>query len=158
MEGGVVRAAIAGGGTGGHVFPALSVTRELRAGADQVQVQVLWLGQADSLDPRTAAAGDINCTAVAVGKPRRDRHPPPRAAARAVVTGNPIRESVLAGSGPAALDRFGRGFDRRLPTVLVTGGAQGAHQINTAIADMLTSLLDQANVIHQAGAADLAGL
>ncbi|WP_245721080.1 UDP-N-acetylglucosamine--N-acetylmuramyl-(pentapeptide) pyrophosphoryl-undecaprenol N-acetylglucosamine transferase [Nocardia pseudovaccinii] len=243
-----MRVAIAGGGTGGHVFPALSVARELRAGADPVQVQVLWFGQADSLEQRTAAADDINFAAVAVGKLRRDRNPlrmlthanavdmgrvpigvvqavrrlrvfapdvvlttggyvavpvgvaagvlriplvvheqtvglglanrvltrtatavavtseatvavlPPRAAARAVVTGNPIRESVLAGSGPAALDRFGRGFDRRLPTVLVTGGAQGAHQINTAIADMLKSLLGQANVIHQAGAADLAGL
>ncbi|MGQ4616661.1 glycosyltransferase [Nocardia sp. R7R-8] len=246
MEGGVVRVAIAGGGTGGHVFPALSVARELRAGADQVQVR--WFGQADSLEQRTAAADDIDFTAVAVGKLRRDRNPlrmltranavdmarvpvgvaqavrrlrafapdvvlttggyvavpvgvaagvlrvplvvheqtvglglanrvlaraatavavtseatvtmlPSRAAVRAVVTGNPVRESVLAGSGPAALDRFGRGFHRGLPTVLVTGGAQGAHQINTAVAGMLKSLLCQANVIHQSGGADLAGL
>ena len=246
MEGGDVRVAIAGGGTGGHVFPALSVARELRAGADPVQL--LWFGQADSLEQRTAVADDIDFAAVAVGKLRRDRNPlrmfnranavdmarvpvgvaqavrglrafapdvvlttggyvavpvgvaagvlrvslvvheqtvglglanrvltraatavavtseatvsvlPPRAAARAVVTGNPIRELVLAGSGPAALERFGRGFDRGLPTVLITGGAQGAHQINTAVAEVLTSLLGQANVIHQAGAADLAGL
>ncbi|MEV0027881.1 UDP-N-acetylglucosamine--N-acetylmuramyl-(pentapeptide) pyrophosphoryl-undecaprenol N-acetylglucosamine transferase [Nocardia sp. NPDC050793] len=241
-----MRVAIAGGGTGGHVFPALAVARELRAGDDPVQV--LWLGQADSLEQRTAAADGINFTPVAVGKLRRERNPlrmlnranitdmarvpvgvaqavrrlraftpdvvlttggyvavpvgaaagvlriplvvheqtvglglanrvlaraatavavtseatvavlPPRAAARAVVTGNPVRESVLAGSGPAALERFGGGFDRRMPTVLVTGGAQGAHQINTAIAEALESLLVQANVIHQAGAADLSML
>ncbi len=238
-----MRVAIAGGGTGGHVFPALCVARELRADPDPVQL--LWFGQADSLEQRTAAADDIPFTAVAVGKLRRARNPlrmltranvtdmarvpvgvaqavrrlsalapdvvvttggyvavpvgvaagvlriplvvheqtvglglanrvlaraaaavavtsdatvavlPPRAAARAVVTGNPVRESVLAGSGPAALDRFGPGFERELPTVLVTGGAQGAHQINTAVAEILDSLLMQANVIHQAGASDL---
>lgn len=241
-----MRVAIAGGGTGGHVFPALSVARELRAGVDPVQL--LWFGQADSLEERTAAADDIAFTAVAVGKLRRDRNPlrmvtranavdmarvpvgvaqavrglrafapdvvlttggfvavpvgvaagvlriplvvheqtvgiglanrvlarvatavavtseatvavlPPRAAARAVVTGNPIRESVLTGASSKALDRFGPDFDRTRPTVLVTGGAQGAHQINTAIGEALEQLLWQANVIHQAGAADLAAL
>lgn len=238
-----MRVAIAGGGTGGHVFPALCVARELRAGAD-----LLWFGQADSLEQRTAAADDIPFAAVAVGKLRRARNPlrmvsranavdmarvpvgvvqavrglrcyapgvvlttggyvavpvgvaagvlriplvvheqtvglglanrvltrvatavavtseatlavlPPRAAARAVVTGNPVRQSVLAGNSSAALDRFGPGFDRSLPTVLVTGGAQGAHQINTAIGEVLESLLVQANVIHQAGAAELTEL
>ncbi|MGF6888067.1 UDP-N-acetylglucosamine--N-acetylmuramyl-(pentapeptide) pyrophosphoryl-undecaprenol N-acetylglucosamine transferase [Nocardia sp. GAS34] len=246
MGGVGVRVAIAGGGTGGHVFPALSVVRELRAGADSVQV--LWCGQVDSLEQRTAGADNIDFAAVAVGKLRRDRNPlrminranavdmarvplgvaqavrglrafapdvvlttggyvavpvgvaagvlrvplvvheqtvglglanqvlaraatavavtseatiavlSPRAAARAVVTGNPIRESVLAGSGLGAWERFGRGFDRGLPTVLITGGAQGAHQINSAVAEVLRPLLGQANVIHQAGAADLAGL
>ncbi len=228
------------------MFPPLAVARELRAGDDPAQV--LWLGQADSLEQRTAAADDIDFTSVAVGKLRRERNPlrmlnraniadmarvpagvvqavsrlrefapdvvlttggyvavpvgvaagvlriplvvheqtvglglanrvlaraatvvavtseatvamlPPRTAARAVVTGNPVRESVLAGSGPAALERFGGGFDRGLPTVLVTGGAQGAHQINTAVAEALEALLGRANIIHQAGAADLAAL
>ncbi|WP_308162709.1 UDP-N-acetylglucosamine--N-acetylmuramyl-(pentapeptide) pyrophosphoryl-undecaprenol N-acetylglucosamine transferase [Nocardia alni] len=241
-----MRVAIAGGGTGGHVFPALCVARELRAGADLVQL--LWFGQTDSLEQRTAADDDIPFTAVAVGKLRRARNPlrmvtranatdmarvpagvvqavrglrafapdvvlttggyvavpvgvaagvlriplvvheqtvglglanrllariatavavtseatvpvlPTRAAARAVVTGNPVRESVLAGAGSAALDRFGPGFDPGLPTVLVTGGAQGAHQINTAIGEVVESLLVQANVIHQAGATGLAEL
>lgn len=241
-----MRVAVAGGGTGGHVFPALAVVRELRAGPDAVQVR--WFGQADSLEQRTASADGIDFAPVAVGKLRRDRNPmrmlsranvtdmarvpvgvaqamrglrafapdvvlttggyvavpvgvaagvlriplvvheqtvglglanrvlaraatavavtseatvevlPPRVAARAVITGNPVRESVLAGSGTAALDQFGVGFDQGLPTVLVTGGAQGAHQINTAIAEALESLLGQANVIHQTGAADLAGL
>ncbi|WP_245668391.1 UDP-N-acetylglucosamine--N-acetylmuramyl-(pentapeptide) pyrophosphoryl-undecaprenol N-acetylglucosamine transferase [Nocardia xishanensis] len=241
-----MRVAIAGGGTGGHVFPALAVARDLRTGDGPAQV--LWLGQADSLEQRTAVGDGIDFTSVVVGKLRRERNPlrmfnranvtdmarvpvgvaqavrrlrafapdavlttggyvavpvgvaagllriplvtheqtvglglanrvlaraatavavtseatvavlPPRAAARAVVTGNPVRESVLAGSGPAALERFGGGFDHRLPTVLVTGGAQGAHQINIAIAESLEALLAQANVIHQAGAADLSVL
>ncbi|WP_280453253.1 UDP-N-acetylglucosamine--N-acetylmuramyl-(pentapeptide) pyrophosphoryl-undecaprenol N-acetylglucosamine transferase [Nocardia cyriacigeorgica] len=241
-----MRVAIAGGGTGGHVFPALAVARELCAGDDPAQL--LWLGQVNSLEQRTAAADGIDFTSVAVGKLRRERNPlrifnraniadmarvpagvvqavrrlrvfapdvvlttggyvavpvgvaagvlrmplvvheqtvglglanrvlaraaavvavtseatvallPPRAATRAVVTGNPVRESVLAGSGPAALERFGGGFDRGLPTVLVTGGAQGARQINTAVAEALEVLLGRANVIHQAGAADLAAL
>ncbi len=241
-----MRVAIAGGGTGGHVFPALTVARELRGPGEPVQL--LWFGQADSLEQRTATADDIPFSAIAVGKLRRERNPlrmvnranakdmarvpigvaqavsalrayapdvvlttggyvsvpvgvaagmlrvplvmheqtvglglanrllariasvvavtsdatvaalPSRAAGRAVVTGNPVRSSVLTGIGAGALDRLGSGFDPALPTVLVTGGAQGARQINAAISEILDSLLTQANVIHQAGSIDFAEL
>ena len=46
---------IAAGGTGGHVFPALSVALELR----YIGYRVQWLGQANSLESRVAAAHDI---------------------------------------------------------------------------------------------------
>ena len=121
------------------------------AGSVVVHEQTVGLGLANRLLARVA-------TAVAVTSEATIAVLSPRAAARAVVTGHPIRESVLAGSGPAAWERFGRGYDRGLPTVLITGGAQGADEINSAVAEVLRSLLGQANVIHQAGAADLAGL
>jgi len=70
----------------------------------------------------------------------------------AVVTGNPIRPEVLAGHPEKAVEALGlAGFDRRLPTVYVTGGAQGSQQINSVVRDVLPWLLERANVIHQCG-------
>ncbi|EMF56354.1 UDP-N-acetylglucosamine--N-acetylmuramyl-(pentapeptide) pyrophosphoryl-undecaprenol N-acetylglucosamine transferase [Streptomyces bottropensis] len=70
----------------------------------------------------------------------------------AVVTGNPIRPEVLAGHPDKAVSALGlHGFDRRLPTVYVTGGAQGSQQINGVVRDALPWLLERANVIHQCG-------
>jgi UDP-N-acetylglucosamine--N-acetylmuramyl-(pentapeptide) pyrophosphoryl-undecaprenol N-acetylglucosamine transferase len=74
----------------------------------------------------------------------------------AVVTGNPIRPEVLAGHADKAVEALGlHAFDRRLPTVYVTGGAQGAQQINDVVRDTLPWLLERANVIHQAGPANV---
>lgn len=77
----------------------------------------------------------------------------------AVVTGNPIRPEVLAGHADKAIEALElRGFDRRLPTVYVTGGAQGSQQINNVVRDALPWLLSHANVIHQCGSANQADL
>ncbi|WP_275560408.1 UDP-N-acetylglucosamine--N-acetylmuramyl-(pentapeptide) pyrophosphoryl-undecaprenol N-acetylglucosamine transferase [Streptomyces sp. 5-6(2022)] len=70
----------------------------------------------------------------------------------AVVTGNPVRPEVLTGHAEKAVAALGlTGFDRRLPTLYVTGGAQGAQQINNVIRDALPWLLERANVVHQCG-------
>jgi UDP-N-acetylglucosamine--N-acetylmuramyl-(pentapeptide) pyrophosphoryl-undecaprenol N-acetylglucosamine transferase len=77
----------------------------------------------------------------------------------AVVTGNPIRPEVLTGHAGKAVEALElRGFDRRLPTVYVTGGAQGSQQINDIVRDALPWLLERANVIHQCGPANVESL
>lgn len=74
---------------------------------------------------------------------------------RAVVTGNPVRHEVLGGHGEKAIETLAlHQFDRRLPTVYVTGGAPGAQQINSVVRDVLPWLLSHANVIHQCGPAN----
>lgn len=79
--------------------------------------------------------------------------------ARAVVTGNPVRPEVLAGHADKAVAALGlTGFDRRLPTLYVTGGAQGAQQINDMIGSVLPWLLGRANVVHQCGPAHIDAL
>ena len=78
------------------------------------------------------------------------------ARAAAVVTGNPVRPEVLAGHAGKAAAALG--VDPRLPTVYVTGGAQGAQQINSLVVDILPWLLQHANVVHQCGRAHEAGL
>lgn len=77
----------------------------------------------------------------------------------AVVTGNPIRPEVLTGHPDKAVQTLGlRGFERRLPTVYVTGGAQGSQQINDLVRAALPWLLQRANVVHQCGPANLDAL
>ncbi|MFJ9871091.1 UDP-N-acetylglucosamine--N-acetylmuramyl-(pentapeptide) pyrophosphoryl-undecaprenol N-acetylglucosamine transferase [Streptomyces sp. NPDC101165] len=77
----------------------------------------------------------------------------------AVVTGNPVRPEVLTGHADKAVQALRLwGFDRQLPTVYVTGGAQGAQQINELIGDVLPWLLAMANVVHQCGPDNVGGL
>ena len=70
---------------------------------------------------------------------------------RVLVTGNPVRASLVTG------DR-GRGrahwqFDEALPLIYVTGGSLGASPLNQRVSALLPDLLDHALVLHQAGAA-----
>jgi UDP-N-acetylglucosamine--N-acetylmuramyl-(pentapeptide) pyrophosphoryl-undecaprenol N-acetylglucosamine transferase len=77
---------------------------------------------------------------------------PPQAKAAAVVTGNPVRAEVLAGDAGKAPAALGwTGMVPGLPVVYVTGGAQGAVQVNDAVTGILPWLLERANVIHQCG-------
>ncbi|MEW2130407.1 undecaprenyldiphospho-muramoylpentapeptide beta-N-acetylglucosaminyltransferase [Streptomyces sp. NPDC005435] len=72
----------------------------------------------------------------------------------AVVTGNPVRPEILTGRPDKAVTALDlQTFDRRLPTVYVTGGAQGSQQINDVVGDALPWLLERANVVHQCGPA-----
>ncbi|MEU9478645.1 UDP-N-acetylglucosamine--N-acetylmuramyl-(pentapeptide) pyrophosphoryl-undecaprenol N-acetylglucosamine transferase [Streptomyces sp. NPDC048191] len=81
------------------------------------------------------------------------------ARAIAVVTGNPVRPEVLSGQAERAVQALGLwGFDRRLPTVYVTGGAQGSQQINELVGESAQWLLQRANVIHQCGPANEAAM
>ncbi|MCO5996195.1 UDP-N-acetylglucosamine--N-acetylmuramyl-(pentapeptide) pyrophosphoryl-undecaprenol N-acetylglucosamine transferase [Actinoallomurus rhizosphaericola] len=84
---------------------------------------------------------------------------PEKTRANAVVTGNPVRPEVLQGRPEKAVHALNlHGFDPHRPTVYVTGGAQGSQQINTLVAGILPWLLSRANVIHQCGPDNLAGL
>ncbi|HET8626556.1 MAG TPA: undecaprenyldiphospho-muramoylpentapeptide beta-N-acetylglucosaminyltransferase [Thermomicrobiales bacterium] len=73
----------------------------------------------------------------------------PRIARRVVVTGNPVRAEILAGDAAAGARRLG--LDPAVPTLYVTGGARGAHAVNTAVAALLPDLLDRCQVVHACG-------
>ncbi|MHB1294305.1 MAG: undecaprenyldiphospho-muramoylpentapeptide beta-N-acetylglucosaminyltransferase [Anaerolineae bacterium] len=66
-----MRLLIAGGGTGGGVYPALSVVEALRAqGTDEI----LWVGGAHSIEERILAREDVAFHAIATG-PLRGANP-----------------------------------------------------------------------------------
>jgi UDP-N-acetylglucosamine:LPS N-acetylglucosamine transferase len=77
---------------------------------------------------------------------------PARTRSRVLVTGNPVRPTLLTGDPEAAIKALEwTGHRPDLPTVYVTGGAQGAAQINELVRGLLPELLAAANVIHQCG-------
>ena len=81
---------------------------------------------------------------------------PARARAGAVLTGNPIRRETLSGSPESAAVRFG--IPSNTPVILITGGAQGARVINTAISDAIREITNTHFVIHQCGKQGLESL
>jgi UDP-N-acetylglucosamine--N-acetylmuramyl-(pentapeptide) pyrophosphoryl-undecaprenol N-acetylglucosamine transferase len=68
-------------------------------------------------------------------------------------TGNPVRRELLACTGGHAKEDH---TDRQLFTVLIIGGSQGAHRINTAVMEALEYLQekDRLQFVHQTGTAD----
>ena len=74
---------------------------------------------------------------------------PPSLRRRVVVTGNPIRREVRAGSEERGRRLFG--LDSKRPLILIIGGSLGAVQINEMIAAILPDILPAAQVVHQTG-------
>ncbi len=63
-----MRVLISGGGTGGHIYPALSIATELQ---QQYQAEILYLGSDDGLETRLAPEAGFRFEAVKAGKLRR---------------------------------------------------------------------------------------
>lgn len=70
-------------------------------------------------------------------------------AERVALTGNPIREDILAPSGKDAYKELG--LDPNIPVILVLGGSQGARNINNQMETLAPRLVEKYQVIHQAG-------
>src|SRR5882762_6739881 len=75
-RGSPVRLLVTGGGSGGHTFPAIAVTRraqELLA-SKGIKCDVLYVGSEKGLEHRVADKEGIPFEAIQVGKLRRDRN------------------------------------------------------------------------------------
>lgn len=73
---------------------------------------------------------------------------------KAVVTGYPVRQEILALAGQRDLARQRLGLLADLPVLLVFGGSRGARSINQALASALPELLPHCQVVHISGALD----
>lgn len=63
-----MRVIVSGGGTGGHVYPALAVAAQLRS---QHQAEVLFLGSDDGLETQLVPAAGFRLETIKAGKLRR---------------------------------------------------------------------------------------
>lgn len=70
-------------------------------------------------------------------------------AGKAVLTGSPIREELTQGNKLAGLDLCG--FTANKPVIMVMGGSQGAANVNKAVRDALSKLLEDFQVVHLCG-------
>ncbi|MEU0822738.1 UDP-N-acetylglucosamine--N-acetylmuramyl-(pentapeptide) pyrophosphoryl-undecaprenol N-acetylglucosamine transferase [Streptomyces mirabilis] len=135
--------------TGGYVAVPVGLATKFCRRPLVIHEQTVRLGLANRALARAA-------TRVAVSSESTLPLLPESVRSSAVVTGNPVRPEVLTGEPDKAIAALGlTGFDRTLPTVYITGGAQGSVQINTVVRAVLPWLLTQANVIHQCGAASI---
>lgn len=105
--------------------------------------QTAILGLATRINMRVADVLAVSYEATA--ELARGRHE------RVVVTGNPVRASLLTGDRERGLARYR--FDPDLPVLYVTGGARGASPLNKLVGQLLPRLLETCQVIHQAGPA-----
>ncbi|MFI7648465.1 UDP-N-acetylglucosamine--N-acetylmuramyl-(pentapeptide) pyrophosphoryl-undecaprenol N-acetylglucosamine transferase [Micromonospora sp. NPDC049460] len=128
--------------TGGYVSVPIGIAAWLTRRPLVMHEQILTLGLANRILARLADR-------VLLSHESSIDHLPAGARTRAVVTGNPIRPEILTGNRNRALAAFH--LDPRLPLVYVTGGAQGAVQVNNLIADSLPGLLPRCQVLHQCG-------
>jgi UDP-N-acetylglucosamine--N-acetylmuramyl-(pentapeptide) pyrophosphoryl-undecaprenol N-acetylglucosamine transferase len=138
--------------TGGYVAVPVGLAAVTVDAALLVHEQTTRLGLANRILLRRA-------TTIALSSPTSVELLPARLRPRAVVTGNPIRAELLDGDADRGVKALGwTGWDASLPTVYVTGGAQGSVQINRLVEGVLDWLLQRANVVHQCGATSLAQL
>ncbi|MEJ7837795.1 MAG: glycosyltransferase, partial [Thermomicrobiales bacterium] len=64
-----IRILIAGGGTGGHVLPAIAVIEELRARS--LSIELLWVGGKSGVEAQIAEQHQVPFVAIHTGKLRR---------------------------------------------------------------------------------------
>lgn len=67
--------------------------------------------------------------------------------------GNPVRADILTSHRLEGIAHFR--LDGSLPVVLITGGSQGAAQINNAVLEALPELLEKCQIIHQTGEGEI---
>jgi UDP-N-acetylglucosamine--N-acetylmuramyl-(pentapeptide) pyrophosphoryl-undecaprenol N-acetylglucosamine transferase len=129
--------------TGGYVAVPVGMAAWLLRVPLVIHEQTLGVGLANRILARVADRVLLSHSSSAECLPARAR-------ARAVVTGNPVRPELLAGDPCRGRARYG--FEAGVPLVVVTGGAQGAMQINRLVAAVLPELLPHCQVLHQTGA------
>lgn len=132
--------------TGGYVAVPVGLAARMCRRPLVVHEQTVRLGLANKVLARAGAQIAVSAQSSVALLPEGSQD-------TAVVTGNPVRPEVLTGQPELAAKGLGfAGYDPELPTVYVTGGAQGSAQINTNVSDILPWLLTRANVVHQCGA------
>ncbi|MCX6726005.1 MAG: UDP-N-acetylglucosamine--N-acetylmuramyl-(pentapeptide) pyrophosphoryl-undecaprenol N-acetylglucosamine transferase [Candidatus Shapirobacteria bacterium] len=103
-----------------------------------IHQQTLVMGKADKINTKYARK-------IAVSWPESLNNFPKE---KVILTGNPLRPDLFK-TDNRFLDSLN--LDKNLPLILVTGGNQGSHRINSAVEGVLKKLLDKYNIFHQTG-------
>lgn len=130
--------------TGGFVSVPPVVAGWLRGVPVLIHEQTVQVGLANRITARFARRIALTFEGSADELPARLR-------AKAFVSGNPVRPILFNGDKTRAISLCGFDPADRLPTVYITGGAQGARIINRAVEAVLPEMLRVCRVVHQCG-------
>jgi UDP-N-acetylglucosamine--N-acetylmuramyl-(pentapeptide) pyrophosphoryl-undecaprenol N-acetylglucosamine transferase len=163
-----IRVIIAGGGTGGHLFPGVAIAEEFMR--RNSETRVLFVGSERGLEARVL--GDIGLpleTIDVVGirgkgiiESARGVWKIPRSMVQSYTIIKNFDPQIVIGVGGYAsghaVDREHTARDATTLNLLIYGGSQGASGINRAVVEGLPYLhdfRDSLRIIHQTGAKDL---
>ena len=133
-----LRLLIAGGGTGGHVLPAVAVLEELAR--RQVALECLWVGTSDGVERQAAGQAGVAFRAIRTGKLRR------------YLDLQNLRDAARIPIGVVQAARIVRGF--RPDVILSTGGyvsvptVIGARRAGPVVTHEQTAILGLATRIN----------
>lgn len=136
--GGERRLVIAGGGTGGHVLPAVAVREEL--GRRNLTIETLWIGSDDGVEREAAERAGITFKAIQTGKLRRYVSPRTLVDAARVPTGAVQAWRLLRTFRPDIV--FSTGGFVSVPTVVA------ASRLAPILSHEQTAILGLANRIN----------
>ncbi len=126
-------------GKGGYAsFPTLFAARLLR-------IPVI-IHESDSHPGRVNLWAAKFAKQIAVSYPEAASYLPKD---RVALTGNPIRRALLSPMTHGAEEFLG--LERDVPIIFVTGGSQGALNLNDVFLDILPSLVKKYQIVHQTG-------
>jgi len=126
-------------GKGGFAsVPALFAARILR-------IPVI-IHESDSKPGRANLWAGKFAQKIAVSYPEAARFFP---ADKVALTGNPIRREILTPAKSGAFEFLN--FDKNIPVIFVLGGSLGSAKINDIILDVLPTLVEKYQIIHQVG-------
>lgn len=127
--------------TGGFVSTPTVIAARILGIPALTHEQTASLGLATRINARFADVVALSYPGSGTFRTRRNT--------RVIITGNPVRPSVFGGERCTLKKLFDVKLDR--PLLYVTGGAQGAHALNQAVAEALPELTALVSIIHQCG-------
>ncbi len=134
--------------TGGYVSVPTVIAAGLLRRPVLIHEQTVQIGLANRIAARFASRIALTFEGAAAELP-------PSLRRKSFVSGNPVRPVIFGGDPARAVSRFGfSAAEDALPTIYVTGGAQGAQSINRAVEAALPALLTTCRVVHQCGKQD----
>ncbi len=93
------------------------------------------------------------CNKVFLSIPGSEKYFP---SGKTLLTGNPVRQELLKSINTQISEISSN--DRKVPTLLILGGSQGAHRVNILMLECVKKLLSDMpnsfNIVHQTGSAD----
>lgn len=111
----------------------------------------IYLHDSDAIPGKTVVMLSKLARKIFLASPAAQQYFPP---AKTEVVGNPLRSGLLQSGFDRADALKSFQLDPSLPSILITGGSQGAQTINNVLLLALAQIVEKYQIIHQCGTAN----